>query len=286
MATTNYCTTVLFVALVGYGGSVVGQPKGERKQGEAKEQVTVSQTPIPSVQSVSEQPKAGNTTSEAQRPTQITIEDSRSGLAEWIGIVINALLLAFVGYQANANRKQLILMREEITQNKADGERHERGVKAAEEEAKITKEAFYVGENPYFGIEGIGLRLPFSSKANLVLEVTIFNGGHTPAWHFEGLWLLVFGDRPDSPEGEAVSLNHSTASYADRFVASGGRRSISYWNKERYLTEAEIAAILEGTLTVFAVGTAHYTNMRKERLHHDFTAIWDNKSGRFLDWEA
>jgi hypothetical protein len=239
---------------------------------------------------VSEQPKAGNAASEAQRPTQITIEDRHSGLAEWIGIVINAVLLAFVGYQANANRKQLVLMREEINQNKADGERHERAVKAAEdeakaaqEEAKIAKEAFYIGQNPYFGIRGMTVRA-IQGGGVLQVEMIFTNGGKTPAWRFEAQVWASIGDGPNSPN--RWPLQQSNAAYADRFFPSGETRTINYWSIHRRLTNEEVLAIEQESQTLYIWGTLYFWNIRGERLSHDFTAIWNHKATRFTDWHV
>ena len=274
-----YYGIILFA--VYQGAPCISQTKGENKQGQSHQHVSQTQTPLPTVEAVREEPKTGQAGESTERPIQVTVADNRSRVFEWAGILINFGLLVIVSYQAYANKQQLGFMRQELENNKADSERHERAVKAAEEDVKIAKETFYVGERPYFGILGIGL-----SIANQIphLSIGFVNGGRTPAWRVHVIASLVLGERPET--GTRVMLDRTSATYAHRFFAAGQEYEISFAPTSFRFTEEQRAAIRDGTLTLFAVGTVHYTDMRGEKLWHDFTARMDGQSFNFTDWEA
>jgi hypothetical protein len=222
---------------------------------------------------------------------------------------INAVLLLVVFWQAKINREQRMTMHKQNEimegQNKImegqqqimQGEleitresvRHsERALIASEAQAEaasqsvlIAKESFYIGERPYFGLKAIGFAM-----SNLIprVEITFENGGRTPAWQFHALVWLVLGDDPQSET--RWSLNSFEPRYSDRYIPAGHEVTFTYLRRDARLTPEQNEAIGKGNSKLFVVGTAHYKDMRHEKLHHNFTALWDIKIGRFTDWEG
>lgn len=225
MSITNFPTLVLFFVLVAQGNSIVGQPKGEQKQGPIKKQVAVSQTPIPSIQPVSEPPKSGDAANTAQRPMQVTIVDERSRAFEWVGIVVNGLLLLFVGYQALANRRQLQFMREALAQGKTDSAKHERATKAAEDSVGVAREAFHLGEAPYFGIPEVSFD-DFEIDLYPKVKIVLINGGKSPAWRIHTFAKLHLGKTPD--KSESWELMRERQDMRNTFMPAGAAHEFHY----------------------------------------------------------
>src|SRR6266849_7849759 len=175
---------VLLILLLVIGvqpGAAVGQSKREKQQRQRVNSGVPANTPVPSVQPISEEPKPTYTEKVSDSTQQITIVDSRSNALAWAAAAFNFLLLLIVGYQAYTNGQQLSAMRDGLTQTQKMAEQNERAVKAAEENAKIARESFYIGERPYFGVVGMGVTGVFSQQVP-TLKIALMNGGQTPAW--------------------------------------------------------------------------------------------------------
>lgn len=92
--------------------AVVAQTQRNQQQGDAKQQLAVSQaSSIPSVQPDVEQPKAGDASDRADNKTQITIDDTRSNAPTWVSVVVSGLLLLVIAFQAWIYKEQLKEMR-------------------------------------------------------------------------------------------------------------------------------------------------------------------------------
>lgn len=262
------------------GAPCVGQTKGENKQRQTEQQVSPTQTPLPTVETMRKEPEARQTEERAERPIQVTIADNRSRVFEWAGIVINFGLLLIVAYQAYANKQQLGFMRQQLEDNKADSERHERAVKAAEEDAKIAKEAFYVGERPYFGFTNLGLSI---SSLRPSVKCRIVNGGRTPAWAFDPQFWILVGKTTDT--AKKWHLNKSNMVYAHRFFAVGQEYDFTFYRDDLIFSQQDVDTLHGGDVRLFIAGTLHYKDLRGEKQWQNFTAVWNPSDGTVRDWD-
>jgi hypothetical protein len=182
---------LLILSLVGQTSGVVTAIEGHHEQRNSVNQVSASQSPIPSIQSVSEQPKASNTGSDTSNPQQITIVDMRSRALEWGALIFNFLLLLVVGYQAYTYKQQLGAMREGLRQNEwafRATQRHASATlsqmqvqaEAARDAAIIAKDTLRISQRAYVGLEREP-RLSLQSNGNPEIEVYFVNTGRTPA---------------------------------------------------------------------------------------------------------
>src|SRR5262249_26803264 len=123
--------------------------------------------------------------------------------------------------QTDAMVTQARLLAESVKETRKLVLQNERSVEAAESMAATAKAA----EAPYFGIVNIHF-------TDLVvdrypgLNITFYNGGKTPAWHFYAMPVLVLGDDLDSPN--YWHFAPKTLSMAATFIPSDKPQSFEF----------------------------------------------------------
>src|SRR4051794_39572958 len=90
-----------------HGSAAIAQPKRERQQRQANQQVVASPSPTASVQPSIEKVEAKPAGDETNRPQNITIVDERSSWAAWVANGISIFVLLFLAYQTYVNRGML-----------------------------------------------------------------------------------------------------------------------------------------------------------------------------------
>ncbi|HEX6622862.1 MAG TPA: hypothetical protein VF064_04065 [Pyrinomonadaceae bacterium] len=154
--------------------------------------------------------------------------------------------------------------------------------KAAGESAKIARDAFYVGEAPYFGITGIMFR-DIGVGSTPEVSISFSNVGRTPAWQFNAQPTLIVGSSPDS--GTSVKLTTNVIDVSNTFVPAGDYREFHYEGESVY-TQEMFEAVDSGRARLFIVVKVRYRDMRKVSHPRTFRCVWHPASGTFEDYDA
>lgn len=174
---------------------------------------------------------------------------------------------------------ELDITRESIKQSDRALIASETMAKAAEESAKIAKESFYVGERPYFGLKHASLELE-GMWPRLVIHFE--NGGRTPAWHFNAIIWLVFGQTPGSGDRKMFHLTRKRMD--EGFYPAGNSKGLVFIAPK---IEADtMSNIQDKKIRCFVVGTAHYSDMRREGQSFSFKGYYDPDERTLIDWET
>jgi hypothetical protein len=183
--------------------------------------------------------------------------------------VLNVLIAAAIVVQALIYRRQWDAMRGSLT--------------VARDSAKTARDAFYVGEAPYFGIKGGGIHFTDLVVGRAPgIDASFMNGGKTPAWHFQPIGKLVIGDSPDGPDFLPLI---SRDAHAATFIPSGAMQGVR-WRTEFIYTQEVFDIISSERAKFFAVVEVHYMDMRKVWRHRSFRFVWNHGTGTFSDCEV
>jgi len=205
---------------------------------------------------------------------------------------LSLLILVVIAIQAYIYRKewrvmegQWQAMQESLKHAERAVEVSERNAAAAEKSVELAKETLYVGEAPYFGItniEIINLAVGYCPQ----IKITFMNGGKTPAWNFYALAFIFVGYRPDVG-GEKFTIQPQLGNLGDTFIPSGKEKTIHYVRTDFRLTqEQETAMRGDSPQRFFVIGTAHYRNMKGDKLWYEFCGIYYPSTGKFGDYYA
>jgi hypothetical protein len=205
--------------------------------------------------------------------------------------ILSLLLLAVVIAQAyiyHLQRKamlgQLDAMQDSLTETRNLVAQNERAVTAAEESARTAREAFHIGEAPYFGITKMTFA-EFEEGARPRLFITFLNGGKTPAWHFHATPELVLGDsKYPLTDGERFKCKTELAELVSTFFPTGAERTIEYQTKFE-LTWERLNRINDKKVILFVIVKARYMDIRKVWHPRTFRCVW-NPLGGFHDYDA
>jgi hypothetical protein len=179
--------------------------------------------------------------------------------------------------QADAFEAQVDVMSGQLEAMRRQQDQNERAIQAAQDNTAITREAFYVGEAPYFGTSNIVFRWARGPARNArgeeiatripELIITFMNGGKTPAWHFSAIPHLELGESRQV-EIKWITLNvihdNECPDAESTFYPSGTERRIKYQGRGEF-SSSEIEAINTRTQTLFLIIDIGYTDMRDDR---------------------
>lgn len=160
---------------------------------------------------------------------------------------------------------------------------NERLIRASEDNAKVAREAFHIGEAPYFGIAQIAPE-GFQGEYAPYVKVSFVNGGKTPGWHFHALAKVVVGETPDC--GEVHHLETQWTDLPNAFCRTGDTRTFGFTSPYfRYSSrlDQELSA---GHKQMFLIVKIHYADFRKKLHHRDFRLVWDVLYSNFKDYDA
>ncbi|HWN10974.1 MAG TPA: hypothetical protein VNO50_17180 [Pyrinomonadaceae bacterium] len=162
---------------------------------------------------------------------------------------------------------------------------NERSVVAAETSVETAREAFHVGEAPYFGIAKIAPEYFTASDYYApYVKVTFTNGGKTPAWHCHSTAKAVVGKTLES--GQAFDLSTEWHDLENTFFPTGESRTFGYRSSDfRISTELE-NDLASGRTYIFVIIKTHYRDFRKVWHGRDFRLIWDATFNNFRDYDA
>lgn len=199
--------------------------------------------------------------------------------------------VAAIEFQADIMRQTLEQTQTMVFQNaetidamNAQAQASQIAAKAAEDNAKTARDAFHVGEAPYFGITAIGFH-DFQTGYRPRVSIGFMNGGKTPAWHFYAMPVLVYGDTPET--GQYWHLTPKQNSMAGAFYPSGEQKQVEYTQAGFELTEERLQELRDETAYLFVVVTVNYSDRRKvSHPNHTFKCIWNHRDGMFEDYEA
>jgi len=202
------------------------------------------------------------------------------------------------GVQAEAMVAQWNILNESLEETRKIVAQNERAMIAAEKSAEIAREAFYVGEAPYFGTSKIVFRWakgPVRTAEGDEVEtrrpeliITFMNGGKTPAWHFFVVPHLELGEFSEvDKKWNSLKVVHDNEcpDAENTFYPSGSQKCIKYraWDE---FSSAEIEAINSRTQTLILIIDLFYTDMRNDRKNYTFLRCFNPITGRFGDCGA
>ncbi|MGH9932476.1 MAG: hypothetical protein ACREA9_25010 [Pyrinomonadaceae bacterium] len=160
---------------------------------------------------------------------------------------------------------------------------NERLIRASEDNAKTAREAFHVGEAPYFGIAKIAPE-GFENAYAPSVRITFVNGGKTPAWHFHSKARAIVGQTPEN--GQSYGLETKWHDLPNTFFRTNDYHTFEYQHHLfRYSPELE-KRIIDREMHIFFVIKIHYSDFRKRWRHRDFRLIWDADGRNFRDYDA
>ena len=160
---------------------------------------------------------------------------------------------------------------------------NERAIKASEDTAKTARDAFYVGEAPYFGVvRMVWLDFDIGYSPQLVME--FMNGGKTPAWLFYAQPTVIYGDSPE--EGEHWNLKPVRDDLVNSFIPSNESREMKF-TEHTFRYTAEMRAHVEAeSAHLFVVVTLTYRDFRKRDHKRVLKYVWHRRHLCFSDYET
>src|SRR6185369_693812 len=222
---------------------------------------------------------------------------SALNLAVFLAIIIQAYI--YWG-QRNLMHKQWKAMQDSLEVTREIVAQNRLAMIAAEQSAAVAKEAFYVGEPPYFGTSKIEFRWATTIVKNTgtgpvqrvtgqpELIITFMNGGKTPAWHFSALPHLELGEAGQVDRGW-ITLNavhgNECPDAENTFYPSGSQKCIKYRGRGEF-SSGQIEAINARTQTLFLIIDLGYTDMRNDRQTRNWIRCLNPTTGRFGDCGA
>jgi len=199
------------------------------------------------------------------------------------------------GIQAEAMVAQWNILSESLEETRNIVAQNERAVIAGEQSVVVAREAFYVGEAPYFGTSKIEFRwarngprtpagaLTVTRQPELI--IAFMNGGKTPAWHFSAIPHLELGEFGEV-ERKWITLNvihdNECPDAENTFYPSGTERRIKYQGRGEF-SPTEIEAINARTQTLFLIIDIGYTDMRDDRKTRSFLRCFNPTTRGFGD---
>lgn len=204
--------------------------------------------------------------------------------------------------QADAFEAQVDVMNGQLEAMRRQQDQNERAIKTAEDGVAVSREAFYIGEAPYFGATKIVFRWATTmtntgtgavqhETGQPELIITFMNGGKTPAWHFLCTPHLELRERAGE-EGKWVPLNAvhdgECPDAENSFYPSGAQKCIKYRGRGEFgeFSPREIEAINARTQTLFLIIELGYTDMRDDRQTRNWIRCLNPTTGRFGDCGA
>jgi|GEM_PF-4614752 len=191
--------------------------------------------------------------------------------------------------QARIMNDSLAETRNIVTQNERAVAASERqasstydSVKAAERNADIALETFYIGESAYFGITGMKIDNVQRGQTPRVI-VSFINGGRTPAWHFVAEVGLTVGQEPrDDSTWQFTYPPHISNS----FFAAGTEKQLTFNHIDLVLSQEQLNAIFKDhTLRLFVFGSVRYIDVKRKRGDFTFCTVLDPPTGNLYDYE-
>ena len=160
---------------------------------------------------------------------------------------------------------------------------NERLIKASEASANVAREAFHVGEAPYFGIAKTA-PAGVEGEAGIYFQVTFVNGGKTPAWHFHSKVRAVVGNTID--DGLTYDLEADWYDLENTFFQTNDSRTFGYKHPLfRYSPELD-KRLKNKDVQIFVVIKVHYSDFRKVWHSHDFRLVWDPTGRNLRDYDV
>jgi len=170
---------------------------------------------------------------------------------------------------------QVFIYRRMATQN-------ERLIRASEDSANVAREAFHIGEAPYFGITGMAFtELDLNRYPGV--DIGFMNGGRTPAWHFHAMLTLIVGNSPET--GERFDMQTKATSPTNNFYPSGENKLLYYKQIGFAYTEEHRRIITDQKALLFVEVRLSYQDRRKVRHNRTFHFAWHDSLKQFIDYE-
>lgn len=269
---------LLLVSGLNQAGPVMGQAKRDRQQEQGVEHASPSEDPITTVEpAASQPPKAAESGQAAERPQQITIVDNRSNFLGWAGLVVNFFLILLVGYQARTYKGQLDAMEAGLTETRKLVRQNERAIVAAEKSAKISQDAYYIGQRAYVYMESIKL-VKIEITAPIAVDFVLFNAGSTPARETHTTAEIILAEPTHAPTPHVQKPEFIKGRGV--FIPAGRRHEATIVF-DQTAEEADIQAIARDELTFFVVGTISYQTIQNEVVSESFCSRWNSEAQRF-----
>jgi hypothetical protein len=158
-------------------------------------------------------------------------------------------------------------------------QRQEKHLATQADAARKAVELAETSEAPYFGIIGIRV-IDFAPGYYTGVDITFFNGGKTPAWHFFPLAHFIVGEHPDYPEAKH-SLELITTDIASTFFATENSHVFEFRQRKFALTE-DIVSEKKGLFLIVTVDYLERGGVSKGYIRQNFICLWEK--GKFCDW--
>ncbi len=162
-----------------------------------------------------------------------------------------------------------------------------KATKATQQAANTASESFIsnqrwteISMRPYLGLENAVLAIQPIAHDQLGIKVEIRNSGKTPAVNFSCHKCSMFLMGTDHTHSKESSLEPQPID-----VASEGHRTLLFWT-DQLLEESDVAAISNGTLSVYIRGRLRYMNIYDGRSYESpefcyfyIAGNWENHLG-------